>query len=136
MHEESLPKEYKGYSTQELLDLWLSIPGNSLYDPPTSKKKISAMRDLLLEYRLTEVGRGYYGGGSDPAKLQRIKRLCAPYGVDPYPWADENGVEQEELGKACAERSRRVSAEVQARLKVQREQMGRWAYLDFPEPED
>ena len=94
------------------------------------------MDDLLREYRLLGVGRGGYGEGNDPAKIRRVKRLCAPYGVDPYPWADENGIEQEELGKACAERSRRVSAEVQARLKVQREQMGRWAYLDFPEPED
>ena len=98
----SLPKEYKGFSTAELVALWKSIPDRTLKDPPVSKEKISAMDDLLREYALLDFGKD----GDDAEKIRRSKELLAPYGIDPAPWADENGVEQAELRRANSERLR------------------------------
>jgi hypothetical protein len=131
MSEERLPKNYKGYSTQELLDLWESIPGRTIYDPRVSKKKMSAMDDLLREYKIMDSSPGDYA-----AKIRRSKRLLAPFGIDPYPMCDAEGISREDLSLAHAERCRQQSKEVRERYALQAKEMGRWAYLDRPEPED
>ena len=96
----SLPEEYKGFSTAELLALWRSIPDRTIYDPPVPDDMGSAMRDLVHEYAFMDFGRD----GKDTAKIRRSKQLLAPYGIDPAPWADENGIRSEELAKALGKR--------------------------------
>ena len=98
MSEESLPKEYKGFPTAELLEIWKSFPDRNLYDPPLHPGKNAAWRDLLREYAIMDFG------GNDPEKIKRSKRLLAPYGIDPAPWADADGLAQAELRKSLAER--------------------------------
>ena len=49
--EKSLPKIYKGYSPDELIDLYEKIGQGSLKGQP--REKIIAMRDLLRVYKLS-----------------------------------------------------------------------------------
>ena len=44
--------------------------------------------------------------GRDAVKIRRSKQLLAPYGIDPAPWADEDGNEQESLCHAYADKLR------------------------------
>ena len=133
MHEQTLPKEYKGFSTAELLELWDGIPDNTLYDPPSPKGMISAMDDLLREYELLDWDNGK--GDNDAAKIRRSKKLMAPFGIDPVPWADEEGIWQEELSEASAERDRQRSKAVRARYKAQEREFGPFWKLPVPEDE-
>lgn len=113
----SLPGKYKGFSTAELLALWKSIPDRTLDDPPNPVEKISAMDDLLREYELLDFGRN----DDDAVKIRRSKELLAPYGIDPAPWADENGIPQASLQKAFAERLRLEEEERRKRNKARRQ---------------
>ena len=72
------------------------------------------MRDLFREYALLDFGKD----GDDAEKIRRSKELLAPYGIDPAPWADENGICQKELGDAWGERLVRESAERRKRNKA------------------
>lgn len=47
-----LPDTYKSYSTQQLLDMWEAIQGDGIA-AGTPVEKISAMRGLLWDYRLS-----------------------------------------------------------------------------------
>lgn len=49
----SLPREYKGYSTRELLDIFERIPGRGAINEPD--EKFAAMRSLMRVYRLAPV---------------------------------------------------------------------------------
>ena len=112
MSENSLPKEYKGFSTAELLAIWKNIPNNTIYDPETPVEKMIAMNGLFYEYALLDFG------NDEPAKIRRSKQLMAPYGIDPAPWADENGVGQEHLRVANRERLRQEEIARHERLKA------------------
>jgi len=52
----NLPKTYKGYPTQELLEIWEQVKGPGINEG-TPKEKISAMSDLLREYKLSPEAR-------------------------------------------------------------------------------
>ena len=52
MKDKNLPKTYKGYSTQKLLEIWEQVKGQGISEG-TPKSKISAMRELLREYELS-----------------------------------------------------------------------------------
>ena len=114
MSAHSLPKNYKGFSTAELLALWKSIPDRTLKDPPVPEDKVLAMRYLLHEYAILDFG----PDGDDAAKIRRSKQLLAPYGIDPAPWADENGVQQNNLREAFVERLRREEVARRKRNKA------------------
>ena len=75
-------------------------------------EKMIAMNGLFYEYALLDFG------NDEPAKIRRSKQLMAPYGIDPAPWADENGVGQEHLSVANAERMRQEEIAVHERLKA------------------
>ena len=95
MTAEKLPEIYKGFPTAGLLELWESIPYNTMDTPPSPVEEIVAMRMLVLEYELSDfAGKD---GKEDPKKIRRSKQLLAPFGIDVAPWADENGMMQEEL---------------------------------------
>jgi len=47
----NLPKNYKGYSTKELLKVWDQVAGDGI-TPGTPVGKIRAMCDLLREHKL------------------------------------------------------------------------------------
>jgi hypothetical protein len=97
MNAQNLPQNYEGYSTKELLDLWQSIPQQTLESPPEPKGKIRAMRRLLMDYRLAPVEWGFVkekpGHSEDQEKTDMVqaKRLLAPFGIDPAPWVDQEG---------------------------------------------
>jgi hypothetical protein len=49
----SLPEEFQGFKTRDLLDLWVAIgppPG-----PNAGPEKMSAMQDLLRDYKIAPV---------------------------------------------------------------------------------
>jgi len=52
MQDKNLPETYKGYPTQELLEIWDQVKGQGIREG-TPKKKISAMRELLREYKFS-----------------------------------------------------------------------------------
>ena len=83
---------------------------------------ILAMRDLLREYDLLDFHDGR--GGNDSAKIRRSKRLLAPFGIDPAPWADENGIHQDALSKANAKRQIQRSKANRARAAAQLRELG------------
>ena len=56
------------------------------------------MWDLLKEYKLVDWDISPHI--TEQERIVRNKRLFAPFGVDPYPCADENGLEQPELWAA------------------------------------
>lgn len=111
MSEECLPKEYDGYSTAELLQIWDHIPDNTIFDPPAPKGKNYAMHGLLYEYALTDY--------TTRDKIVRCKKLLAPYGINPAPWADENGIRQDELSEMSRLRMSQRSKVTKARAKAQ-----------------
>jgi hypothetical protein len=101
-----LPQDYKGYSTAELLKEWVNIPNNRYTGQPQTAeetRKILAMRGLLMEYRLAPVHWGFVkkeqgylvhaGAEQEKADIIRSRKLLAPFGIDPAPWADETGNE-------------------------------------------
>jgi hypothetical protein len=104
MSEQSLPQNYKGYSTAELLKEWQDIPNNRYTGQPQTAeetKKILVMDDLLREYRLAPVNWGFIkkdqgyrvhaGEAQEKADMAQAKKLLAPFGIDPAPWADQEG---------------------------------------------
>lgn len=54
-----LPDTYKGYSTQELLDMWKAIQGDGI-TKGTSVEKIVAMRNLIWDFRLSGEAQAVY----------------------------------------------------------------------------
>ena len=116
MSEHSLPKEYKGFSTGELLEIWKTFPDRTMDDPPIPDDKNAAWSDLLREYDLLDFGED----GNDTEKIKRSKQMMAPYGIDPAPWADENGVEQDNLREAHLANLRRKEKEWRERNKAKR----------------
>jgi len=98
MNEQSLPQSFEGYSTKELLELWADIPNRKYSDPEEPEEKVLAMHDLLRKYRLLD------WNWDDEERLKTdialAKKLLKPYGIDPAPWADEEGNRQPELEAA------------------------------------
>jgi hypothetical protein len=102
MNEQSLPQDYKGYSTAELLREWRQIPNNRYTGQPQTAEetqKILAMRELLAKYRLAPVHWGVKEEGK--ANLLQSRKLLEPYGIDPAPWADQEGNELPEEVRAA-----------------------------------
>ncbi len=54
MKEQELPKLYKGYPTEELLQIWEQLLKDRIPED-TPKEKISAMNGLLREYKIAPV---------------------------------------------------------------------------------
>ena len=50
-----LPKEYQGFLTQDLLDMWEAIPSGKLRREDFPVEKIRAMRDLVMEYEISPI---------------------------------------------------------------------------------
>jgi len=89
MNEPSLPQNYKGFSTADLVRLWDSFPERTLDSPKVPEEMLSAMRDLQREHKLAPV---HWGGGEQwKADIIRSRKLLAPFGKDPAPWADAEG---------------------------------------------
>ena len=58
MSANKLPKEYKGFSTAELLAMWENVAGEHLkHEPEVPPEKTVAMRSLVREYRLSPESR-------------------------------------------------------------------------------
>lgn len=55
MNVDKLPEIYQGFSTDELIEIWKSIPSRTYKDKPIAKDKICAMRDLLMEYEISDI---------------------------------------------------------------------------------
>jgi hypothetical protein len=57
MRREELPKNYKGYPTEELLQIYDDLLADKLRgkNPPVPREKILAMGNLLREYKLAPV---------------------------------------------------------------------------------
>lgn len=91
--------------------MWYHIPDKTTFDPKSPVEKISAMNWLLHEYKLLDFGE------NDPALIKRSKRLMAPFGIDPVPWADENGIKQEALSAAFHQQYLKRRATIRARYK-------------------
>ena len=89
MSEQNLPQNYEGYSTKELLELWVSIPQQRLDSPEVPGEKVLAMHSFLHKYRLAPVDWRDWEG--DTADMVQAKKLLKPYGIDPAPWADAEG---------------------------------------------
>ncbi|MBC8177210.1 MAG: hypothetical protein ISR61_03490 [Desulfobacteraceae bacterium] len=51
MPKRDLPENYKGYSTEELLDLWQQLRSPQGISEDTPTEKISAMSSFLRDYR-------------------------------------------------------------------------------------
>lgn len=49
----SLPDEYMGYSTRELLEMWDAISTDEGIPGPPPEAKVIAMSELLSEYELS-----------------------------------------------------------------------------------
>jgi hypothetical protein len=123
MNEQSLPQNYRGYSTAELLKMWREIPTRKYTGqpetPPGEQKMASAMRGLLMEYRLAPAEWGFVKKDQgyrthmeqEKADMVQAKKLLAPFGIDPAPWADEEGNRQPELEAAWTERLRQREAD-------------------------
>ena len=100
MNEQSLPQNFEGYSTADLLKAWDSAsrprePGSS----PVPKEMVLASRRLLEKYRLAPV-EWAWDKEQRKADMAQAKKLLAPYGMDPAPWADAEGNRQPELEAA------------------------------------
>lgn len=50
-----LPKEYQGFSTQELLAMWEAIPSGKLRREDFSAEQVKAMRELVMEYEISPI---------------------------------------------------------------------------------
>ncbi len=55
MRKRNLPKSYKGYPTDELLDIWNQIANTDGIVPGTPIEKIRAMNRFLREYEIAPV---------------------------------------------------------------------------------
>ncbi len=55
MKKQNLPESYKGYSTDELLDMWDQIANRDGIFPGTPRDKIRAMNQFLREYEIAPV---------------------------------------------------------------------------------
>ncbi len=55
MKKQNLPKNYKGYQTDDLLDIWDQIANRDGIVPGTPREKIRAMNRFLREYEITPV---------------------------------------------------------------------------------
>lgn len=55
MKEQELPKTYRGYSTEELLQMWEDIQTPQGIKEDTPEEKILAMRYLLKEYKIAPI---------------------------------------------------------------------------------
>ncbi|MCP4348774.1 MAG: hypothetical protein GY795_25125 [Desulfobacterales bacterium] len=55
MKKQNLPKNYNGYPTDELLDIWDQIANRDGIVPGTSREKIRAMNRFLREYEIAPV---------------------------------------------------------------------------------
>ncbi len=55
MKKQNLPGNYKGYSTDELLDMWDQIANRDGIVPGTPIEKIRAMNQFLREYEIAPV---------------------------------------------------------------------------------
>jgi hypothetical protein len=108
MNEQNLPQGYKGYSTAELLALWRKIPSRKYGDPASPREKVSAMRDLLKEHRLAPVHWGFvkekpgHTPEQEKADMIHSKKLLAPFGIDPAPWADQEGNRLRKAGRTAS----------------------------------
>jgi hypothetical protein len=99
MNEQSLPQNFEGFSTAELLKMWAAIPIPAKWDPQDPPPgKVLAMRRILEKFKLTP---NDWGDGEElKADIAQSKKLLAPYGIDPAPWADQEGNRQPELEAA------------------------------------
>ncbi len=68
MKKMNLPLNYKGYPTDELLDMWDQIANREGIKPGTPKEKIRAMNRFLREYEIAPVYKV-------AAKIQRSKSV-------------------------------------------------------------
>jgi len=55
MRKQRLPENYKGYPTDELLDIWDQIANRDGIVPGTPREKIRAMNQFLREYEIAPV---------------------------------------------------------------------------------
>lgn len=55
MKKQNFPESYKGYVTDELLDMWDQIANRDGIVPGTPKEKIRAMNRFLREYEIAPV---------------------------------------------------------------------------------
>lgn len=55
MKKQDLPKNYKGYPIDELLDIWDQIANRDGIVPGTPREKIRAMNRFLREYEMAPV---------------------------------------------------------------------------------
>jgi hypothetical protein len=88
-NEQSLPQNYEGFSTMELLKTWQAIPKRKHTDPVSPEDKLTAMDHLLKEHRLAPIHWRDHAG--DKTDMVRSKALLKPFGIDPAPWADQEG---------------------------------------------
>ena len=89
MNEQNLPQNFEGFSTAELVKMWAEIPTlkHTPRDPPG---KVAAMRHLLGKYKLAPVHWGTERA-QEKSDIIQSKKLLKPFGIDPAPWADEQG---------------------------------------------
>ena len=55
MRKQNLPENYKGYPTDDLLDIWDQIANRDGIVPGTPREKIRAMNRFLREYEIAPV---------------------------------------------------------------------------------
>ena len=94
MKEEILPKEFKGYSTADLVKIWEDLKRGINLEGKAPMEMISVMRELMEKYNLCPGGWSWEDQ-QERKDIVRAKKLLAPYGVDPAPWADAEGNELE-----------------------------------------
>jgi hypothetical protein len=58
MTKRNLPENYKGYLTDDLLDIWDQIANRDGIVPGTPREKIRAMNRFLREYEIAPVYKG------------------------------------------------------------------------------
>jgi len=90
MSELSLPQNFEGYSTAELVKLWDGIPRWWPGAPEVPPEKVGAMRHLLRQYRLAS-NNWSQDKEERKADMAQAKKLLEPFGIDPAPWADSEG---------------------------------------------
>jgi len=55
MKKRNLPENYKGYATDDLLDMWEQIANRDGIVPGTPREKIRTMNRFLREYEIASV---------------------------------------------------------------------------------
>lgn len=71
MKKRNLPKNYKGYQTDDLLDIWDQIANRDGIVPGTHREKIRAMNRFLREYEIAPVYKV-------AAQIERSNSLTVP----------------------------------------------------------